>query len=383
MAASVQGNFTGNNRGVPTRELENLTASVAITASHAVFAERISSETRSIGSGINPVFVGSGSLTPISGTVGDETSSIYLKAGIITKQTASVGSGTNPVYQNNGQITASKATVGSWDQPTYLNGGEITAANKFSNFLPLTGGVITGPLGVTGSVSVSGSLDIRSGDFYLSGAGEYDGTNKASSDTVQEVLRKQNGALVALAAGAKVSLSISPGTIYKNTATTLSFVGTLSNVTPSSMRILDGNTVIAQTSSCDRVAGSKSENISANSKTYTCEAVYEGFTIIGKGSINARYPILYGFATAATALTKKISPTTSAVRTYSDKSTANGQRFYIAVPTDISDVSNFAMGGAPFAMRAVTTQTINNITYKVHESDVAYNANTTVTVAAS
>ena len=419
------GQFTGNSRGVPTRELESLTASVAVTASHAIYAERIGSETQSVGSGINPVFVGKGVITPISGTVGNETSSVYLKQGTITRQTASVGSATNPVYQNagnitaskatvgsetqsiylkegeitqqtasvgtdtnptyviNGKVTASKATVGSTDNPVYLDGGVLTPANRFSNFLPLTGGVITGPLGVTGSVSISGNLDVRHGDFYLSGAGEYDGTNQSGSDTVQEVLRKQGAALTALAAGAKVTLSPSPTVIYKNTTTPVTLTGTLSNVTPSSMRILDGTTVIASTESCARVQGTTSVNISSNTKSFSCEAIYMGVAIVSTATINARNPILYGFAASAAALTKKVSPVTSAVRTYSDVSTANGQHFYIAVPTDIGDVSQFAMGGAPFAMNAVTTQTINGISYKVHESAVAYNANTTVTVAAS
>jgi hypothetical protein len=53
------------------------------------------------------------------------------------------------------------------------------------------------------------------------------------------------------------------------------------------------------------------------------------------------------------------------------------------VPYDISDVSTFTMGGAPFVMNDVNTVWIDSIQYKIHESANTYNTGTTLTVIAS
>lgn len=103
-------------------------------------------------------------------------------------------------------------------------------------------------------------------------------------------------------------------------------------------------------------------------------------------TVQARYPIYYGFGSdaAAVAQTYKTSRVvaTSAARTYARTSESTGH-FFIVVPPDIPALSSFTMGGAPFVM-VESTATINNIDgYRVYKSGVEYDANTTLSVVAS
>jgi hypothetical protein len=108
-------------------------------------------------------------------------------------------------------------------------------------------------------------------------------------------------------------------------------------------------------------------------------------TLNKQASISARYPIYYGFAASAAALAvdaNRYAATTTAAHTYEKTASADGQHFYILVPSDISALSNFTMGGAPFVMTS-STQTINGISYKVYTSGSVFNSGAKVTVTAS
>jgi len=125
---------------------------------------------------------------------------------------------------------------------------------------------------------------------------------------------------------------------------------------------------------------------SDNSKEYRCEGIIYNLTFKGKASINARYPIYYGFGVSASQVAvdvNKYPATTSASHTYERTSIADETHFFILVPSDISGLSSFTMGGAPFVMEPETTEIINGIVYKVYKSAYAYNANTTLKVSAS
>jgi len=199
-------------------------------------------------------------------------------------------------------------------------------------------------------------------------------------------LTNVKGAVDALALGAKVTLTASPSVVYKGMETNISLIGSMSAVTPSSLTIKDGDTTIATSTNSASVSGTATATITGNSKAFTCQGVIEGVTLLGSVTVNARNPIYYGFGASysdVAVAAHKLAATTTAARTYSGTASANGQHFYILVPSDISDVSSFTMGGAPFAMNAVSQQTIGGVTYRVHESSVIYNSGTTVNVAAS
>ena len=117
---------------------------------------------------------------------------------------------------------------------------------------------------------------------------------------------------------------------------------------------------------------------------------YGAFAFQGTGPLTAETPgsvpaIVYGFAdtylNAYANGTRILNPET-AVGTYSGTATQNGQWFFILVPTDISPLTLFTMGGAPFVMDAQTTVEIDGVTYYLRKSANWYNANTTLNIAA-
>lgn len=189
----------------------------------------------------------------------------------------------------------------------------------------------------------------------------------------------------AISSGAGVSASASPSVIYKNTATNVSVSATMKNsLLASSIQIKDGSTVEHSGTNTNSISKTLSLNLSAD-KTYNIVATYQGMTFNASVKVSARYPIYVGMGTSASAVAvsaNRLTARTSASGTYTKSATANGQHFYILAPSDVLALSNFTMGGAPFAMTS-TTQTINGISYNVYESGATYNSGTQVNVTAS
>ena len=91
-----------------------------------------------------------------SSSVGSNTRHFYLNAGTATASTATVGGTAKPMYLKSGIMTAISVTVGSASKPVYLNGGTITAcSSSLTDYLPLTGGSLSGDLYVTRSTTSS------------------------------------------------------------------------------------------------------------------------------------------------------------------------------------------------------------------------------------
>lgn len=68
-----------------------------------------------------------GSVTKVgTATVGSGIKPIYLSSGTPTASSSTVGSGIKPIYMNAGTLTASSSTIGASNRPTYLSGGTIT-----------------------------------------------------------------------------------------------------------------------------------------------------------------------------------------------------------------------------------------------------------------
>ena len=212
---------------------------------------------------------------------------------------------------------------------------------------------------------------------------------KNETDTLltqkQSEINEINTKIDALSSGVKVSLAISPSTIYKGSDQSVTLTGTMTNGTPTVMKLMDGNTQLKATTTSP-ITHQLTANILTNTKSYQVIGETLGLTLNASASLNARYPIYYGFGSNASSVASnanRYSPTTSAAHTYEKTSSTNGQSFYILIPTDITDVSNFVMNGAPFVMDDVSTQTINGVSYKVHKSSNTYNSGTTIKVTAS
>lgn len=190
-----------------------------------------------------------------------------------------------------------------------------------------------------------------------------------------------------LAAGLKMSLSVSPSVIHKGSQTSIVLTGSMNTSNPVSIALFDGNTPLG-TSSNNPYALTQTVTMTTNSKTYRSEGTINGMTLNAAIPLTARYPIYYGFAaskpTASTGLTKK-NPTTTAAGTYAATVPAgtNGVHLYILVPDDIGRLTNFTMGGAPFVMNTYNNQTIDGVTYTIYESGNTYNAGTALSVVAS
>lgn len=199
------------------------------------------------------------------------------------------------------------------------------------------------------------------------------GATKALSAEMGKTLK---GMVDAISTGAVLTVSFSYPTAYKGESVTVT--ASLSKVTPQTIT-LDG------TSAQNQSSISKTVTATDSSKTYTATATYNGILMEGSGTLYARNKIYYGFGATASAVgidANKYARTTTAAHTYSGTASANGQYFFILVPSDITDVSTFTMGGAPFVMDTVTTTTIGGVTYYVHKSGNSYNSGTALSVKA-
>lgn len=145
----------------------------------------ITASTANIGSGTQPMYMTSGTMTASTSTVGATNKPVYLKSGVITASDSTIGATNKPVYMSSGVITASTSTIGGATTPVYMNSGTITACTKsFDNYLPLTGGTVTGATSFTagipsegkasGTVKVTGGLGVSeqiSADTVMVGDG--------------------------------------------------------------------------------------------------------------------------------------------------------------------------------------------------------------------
>lgn len=206
-------------------------------------------------------------------------------------------------------------------------------------------------------------------------------SQKAVTDELDIIDDKIN----VLAAGVSVTLAISPNIIYKGYSQPVMLTGRMINGTPSKMELLDGSTVLAESTSSPITRSDLAVNITDNSKTFGVRGTVNGITINNTATLNARYPIYYGFGENASAVaisSNRYAATTTAAHTYEKTASVSGQHFFILVPSDISALSNFSMGGAPFVMTS-STATIDGVTYKVYTSGNTYNSGTKLTVVAS
>ena len=209
---------------------------------------------------------------------------------------------------------------------------------------------------------------------------------EGSADNILSGLAVKD-AINVISKGTNMTLTANPSIVYKGVATVIALTAQMKKSTPTNIKILDGVTVLANGSNNPLVYTSPNPGITLNAdKTFTTEGTAKNVIFEDDIVIQARYPIYYGFAANATALAveaNRYDPTTTAVHTYTKTNDIDDQHFYILVPSDISGLSIFTMGGAPFVMNTERTETINGISYKVYESAYTYNVNVTLKVSAS
>lgn len=217
--------------------------------------------------------------------------------------------------------------------------------------------------------------------------GEYRQAENERSETMVRMMYM----IEALFAGAKVTPSISPTTIYKNTPTTVNMTATVTGVAANQIKLFEDSisgTLIKQTAmeaepTLTTLNASKSFNLSGNSKTIVAQANYRSGLFTGVVTLNARYPIYKGFGSVYTDVVKdanKLSARTSAIgRNYSATASANNQKYFILIPNDISVPGTATMGGAPYVFNQ-STQTISGVQYTVLTSGATYNTGAIVDI---
>lgn len=291
----------------------------------------------------------------------------------------------------NGQVFVKLAD--DEDTTNYLgfnDDGEITAAGLEERILRELGSLVSS---VAGDGTMWGLYKqhegTREGSTPNDGSrwGEYRQAEIDRSDTMTRMMYM----IEALFAGAKVTPTISPTTIYKNTATTVSMTATVSGVAANQIKLFEDSvsgTLIKETAmeaepTLSTLTASKSFNLSGNSKTIVAQANYRSGLFTGVVTLSARYPIYKGFGSVYTDVVKdanKLSARTSAAgRNYSATASANNQKYFILIPNDISVPGTATMGGAPYVFNQ-STQTISGVQYTVLTSGATYNTGATVDI---
>lgn len=213
-------------------------------------------------------------------------------------------------------------------------------------------------------------------------------TTPMSQKAVTDELNTINGKISAIASGAEVRLSLNVSCIYKNVATAVTITANVTGITPETLKIMEDSlsgTVLQSGNNVKTLTANKTFTLTSNTKNLFGLATYQGLEFSGSVTLNARYPIYYGFGSSPESVAvdaNKLSARTSAAGTYNDTATADGQHFYILVPTDINALSNFTMGGAPYVMNS-STKSISGVNYSVYTSGAVYNSGATVSVVAS
>lgn len=123
-----------------------------------------------------------------TGNIAQQSVKYAASAGSATTATklgsSTVGGTAKPVYLNAGTATACNATVGNVNTPVYLNNGTITSTGKsFANYLPLSGGNMTGSL-VVPSVELSSGTPFI--DFHY---------NNSTADYTSRLIANMSGRL--------------------------------------------------------------------------------------------------------------------------------------------------------------------------------------------
>lgn len=216
--------------------------------------------------------------------------------------------------------------------------------------------------------------------------------NELTEDNT-EITKKINdnaAKITALSSGLKASLTATPNVVHKDTATQIILNASLKdnagNVVADNILIKNGDDMIAEGANKSSIIAMYSLNASSDT-TFSADVSVKGMTLSAKATVSVRNPVYAGMGTSATsvavAANKQSARTSAKGYNYTKTATADGQYFFLLVPSDVTKPTAFTMGGAPFAMEAGTTETINEINYTVYRSSSVYNNGAEVTVTAN
>lgn len=149
-----------------------------------------------------------------------------------------IGSETIPIYTNDsGVLTASTATIGDSDTPVYFNSGSITSTGKhFSDYLPLSGGTVTGQLIIDTSDLPSLSVGNIDGEHLEINPNNIQ--SKFDQDAVSDLYINSNGGSVHFGNITNGEVVIKNGVITAN-----ELVGTFSGSVESASKDSEGNVI--------------------------------------------------------------------------------------------------------------------------------------------
>lgn len=255
----------------------------------------------------------------------------------------------------------------------------------------ITPGQSSGTIGV---IQFNGNAASATNSLNSDKLDGYDSTYFATKEEHDNLVSQ----IQALSLGMKLTSSVSPSTVYKNTNYKFTFTGTLTNPANSaieSMVVKDDSTVYNMSSTEGQTNGSKNKytytmqnDVSLTSnKSYTISARANGMDFISTVTVSARNAVYYGMGSSASDVKTngtKASARTTAISstTYDTTATANGVRFYLLVPNDVTKPTSFTMGGAPVDM-ASTTTTLDGISYNVFYTNATYNSGASVQIKAN
>ena len=240
-------------------------------------------------------------------------------------------------------------------------------------------------------VEGSKSYDIDMSFLMLTGGegGTVDPSLVAKVEEHEDEITTLQNQVLALSLGASAGISLSASTIYAKTATNVKVTATAVNIIADKLSIKSGSSVLASADNVAKLEHTDSVTLASKaSKQYDAVVVYKGMELIKSASVSARYPVYAGMGASASAVagvaSNKMSPRTSARGTYSATAPADGSRFYLLVPQDVTapSVGGFVSGGAPAAF-SQSTETINGLTYTVFASEGVYNKGVGITLTAN
>ncbi len=203
----------------------------------------------------------------------------------------------------------------------------------------------------------------------------------------EEGIATLNGQVAALSSGLKLSATLSPSVVYRGEDSAITVTPTLANNAGSVKAEVLTTILGTQEQSANNVASkafSFNAKIAEPNASVTSSATYKGMTLTTKSTLYARYPIYMGAGSEPSDVYgtsfKQPARISAGGYTYKTTTNSNNQRFYLLVPTDVTQPTAFSMGGAPLAMGETTDVTLNEISYKVYKSANAYNSGTVLEI---
>lgn len=211
------------------------------------------------------------------------------------------------------------------------------------------------------------------------------GSDKALSAEMGKRLNSQVASLL----WSDASLSLSGGkVIHAGVATpvTLTATFTSATLTPDTLTIALGGTTLEQQNGVKTLEHSENMTKASGDYAYKATAVLGDNTKTATSTVQARNKVYCGMAASIAAAMvdgNALSPVTSAKNTYTRTASANGQRFFLCVPKDVTAPSadKFTMGGAPVAIVTEKT-TVGGVEYTVFSTSAIYNNGVSLTIKA-